>query len=190
MWHPDALDTFDNYFGSSSFFADTREALWTTTITVSHWSFRSTSATEELLKRFEEPRQNGDFPPLSIAKLGARVNIKAKFEAAPLNDIVEEHSSSLVITGDSHGYNWISSIWSSLTNCSSISSPINSLPRVLQLFIHQQASGRCLVFIVLLGHLCEKLAREYEIIILRLDTVVELGVLHTFLFTYRSIIAH
>jgi len=36
MWHPDALDTIDNYFGASSRFAENREAMmWTTTITIS-----------------------------------------------------------------------------------------------------------------------------------------------------------
>jgi hypothetical protein len=155
--------------------------MWATTITISHWSIRPTSITKELLERFEEPRQNGDFPPVNVARLGAAVNASAKSEMTPLNDIVEERSSSLVITGDSHGYYWICSMWSSLTNYSSISTPIDSLPRVLQLFIHQQACGRCLVFLVLLGHLCEKLAGEYEIIISRLDTVVELGVIYSLL---------
>jgi hypothetical protein len=36
MWHPDALDTIDSYFGASSRFAENREAtMWTTTITLS-----------------------------------------------------------------------------------------------------------------------------------------------------------
>jgi hypothetical protein len=62
IWHPDALDTFDNYFGASSRFADTREALWTTSITISHWSIRSAEVTKELLDRFEEPARTATFP--------------------------------------------------------------------------------------------------------------------------------
>lgn len=35
MWHPDALDTVDSYFGATSRFMDNREVtMWTTTITI------------------------------------------------------------------------------------------------------------------------------------------------------------
>jgi len=53
---------------------------------------------------------------------------------------------------------------------------------VLQRFVNQQASGRCLVFLILLGHLSEKLAEEYEAILKRLDTIVELGVRDFYLY--------
>jgi hypothetical protein len=90
--------------------------------------------------------------------------------------VLEEHSSSLVITGDAHGYNWICTIWSSLTDFKSIKNSIDRLPDILQLFIHQQASGRCLVFLIILEHICEKLASEYTKILEHFDRVVELGV--------------
>lgn len=177
MWHPDALDTFDSYFGASSHFAEAREASgdWTTTITISHWSIRPTSLSEDHIRRFKENRSNGDFPPVSIAKLGLRPPQRRNREPIKPADIVEERSSSLVITGDPSGYLWICSIWSSLTTADSISGPIHSLPSVLQRFIHQQACGRCLVFLILVGHLCEKLAGEYEMILSRLDVIVGLG---------------
>jgi hypothetical protein len=36
MWHPDALDAIDSYFGPSSRFAENLEAtMWTTAITIS-----------------------------------------------------------------------------------------------------------------------------------------------------------
>jgi hypothetical protein len=53
---------------------------------------------------------------------------------------------------------------------------VRSLPPVLQRFINQQVSGRCLVFLILLGHFSEKLAEEYDTILKRLDGIVELGV--------------
>jgi hypothetical protein len=95
---------------------------------------------------------------------------------------MEERSSSLVITGDPSGYFWICSIWSSLTEHESLSLLTQFLPRVLQRFVNQQASGRCLVFLILLGHLSEKLAEEYEAILKRLDTIVELGVRDFYLY--------
>jgi hypothetical protein len=166
MWHPDALDTFDTYFSTISHFADTREALWTSTITLSHWKLLPTNIPTDESDRFYEGkvnagRTNGIFPPSKVTATGK---------------VLEERSSSLVITGDAHGYNWICSIWSSLTDFKSIKNSIDRLPPILQLFIHQQASGRCLVFLVILGHLCGKLASEYSRILEHLDSVVELGV--------------
>lgn len=184
MWHPDALDAIDSYFGATSRFSENREAMmWTTSITISHWSIRPTSLSQEHHERFNENRNNGDFPPVSIASLGFGNKKRKKAEALPPTAIVEERSSSLVITGDPSGYHWICSIWSSLTESESISQPIGSLPKILQSFIHQQACGRCLVFLVLLGHLCEKLAGEYELILSRLDVIVGLGV--SFFSVYR-----
>ena len=90
--------------------------------------------------------------------------------------VMEERSSSLVITGDPLGNFWICSIWSSLTEHDSVSALIRSLPQVLQRFINQQPCGRCLVFLILLGHVSENLAGEYDTILERLDGIVELRV--------------
>jgi hypothetical protein len=177
MWHPDALDTIDSYFGATSRFAENREAvMWTTSITISHWSIRPTSVSKEHHERFNENRNNGEFPPQSIASLGSTKKQRRILESLKDADIVEERSSSLVITGDPQGYLWICSIWSSLTDFESLSSPVGFLPKLMQRFIHQQTCSRCLVFLVLLGHLCEKLAGEYEMILSRLDVIVGLGV--------------
>ncbi|KAL2072990.1 hypothetical protein VTL71DRAFT_10314 [Oculimacula yallundae] len=176
MFHPDGLDTFDTYFGIISRFTESREAtMWTTSITISHWSIRPVSLSKGHVQMFKENRNNGDFPPVSIARLGFGSFSRKTAGSLDPTDIVEERCSSLVITGDPAGHLWICSIWSSLTDAESITSPIHSLPSVLQKFIHQQASGRCLVFLILLGHLCEKLTGEYELILERLDIIVGLG---------------
>ncbi|KAI9049724.1 hypothetical protein LZ554_005876 [Drepanopeziza brunnea f. sp. 'monogermtubi'] len=177
VWHPDALDAFDSYFGSVSRFTESREVtMWTTSITISHWSIRPVSLSAAHLQLFRENRNNGDFPPASISRLGLsaphRKNIAPPPEPAA---IVEERCSSLVLTGDPAGHLWICTVWSSLTDADAIAPPIHALPGVLQRFIHQQACGRCLVFLILLGHLCEKLAAEYEEILARLDVIVGLG---------------
>jgi hypothetical protein len=95
---------------------------------------------------------------------------------------MEERSSSLVITGDPSGYFWTCSIWSSLTEHKLVSGLIEALPQVLQRFINQQVSGRCLVFLILLGHFSEKLAEEYDSILKQLDSIVELGVRKYYLY--------
>jgi hypothetical protein len=173
------LDTFENYFGSSSRFADTKEGIWTTTITISHWSIRPTTLGEYGKYRMDsstEKRKSGKFPPPNIANLGQRsIEEDALGHDEPVN-IAEERSTSLVITGDMHGFFWICSIWSSLTKHNPLAVHISTLAPIMRMFIHQRVTGRCLVFLIILGHFCEMLATEYEIIIRRLNTVVDLGV--------------
>jgi hypothetical protein len=168
------LDTFDDYFGATSRFQERRETVWTTTITISHWCVGSNDGKDP--QQFKETRKNGDFPPAGIAELGGPTYSNRTTPGKAEKYIMEERSSSLVITGDPSGYFWICSIWSSLTEHESLSLLTQSLPPVLQRFINQQVSGRCLVFLILLGHFSEKLAEEYEAILKRLDTIVELGV--------------
>jgi len=134
---------------------------------IDSWTIRNSKVyvpdrVRELHRRF------GDFPPDSIAKLGTFL---------PGIRTVEEQSSSLVITGDPSGYLWICSMWSPVSDTDSITPVIRKvLPKILGKFIHQQGSARCLVFLVLLGHLCEKLAVEYAKIVRRLDKIMEIGV--------------
>jgi hypothetical protein len=153
--------------------------VWTTTITVSHWSIQNTDSSKEYPKRFHEGRIKGDFPPASIANLksanGRSEQGKVQNEK-PIIRVIEERSTSMVVTGDSQGFFWICTIWSSLTKYKHLAASVNSLPAVLQSFIYQQASGRCLVFLILLGHLCERLAKEHEKMLKQLNTVVDLGV--------------
>lgn len=163
LWHPDALDTFGNHFGTASRFLDNRETTWTTSITVSHWSLK---ADEDPVDKFDEGRYGGMFPPQKVVTLvprGGQGNSEAQK--------IIERCSSVVITGDQYGYFWICSAWCPLTTDLD-----ENLPSVLQTFLHQQASGRCLIFLILLGHVCEKLANDYGDILNRLDEVVELGV--------------
>jgi hypothetical protein len=98
--------------------------VWTTTITVSHWSIQNTDSSKEYPKRFHEGRIKGDFPPASIANLksanGRSEQGKIQNEK-PIIRVIEE-------------------------------------------------------FLILLGHLCERLAREHEKMLNQLNTVVDLGV--------------
>jgi hypothetical protein len=118
---------------------------------------------------FHEGRRNGHFPPHNIAQLGSSLILTA--------GNIELRSASLTITGDPAGNVWICSLWTSLTEETSISALASRpIPRVLQKFLNQQAGGRCLAFLILLGHLCEKLAVAYEGLLEELDGIVGLGV--------------
>lgn len=169
LWHPDARDTFDNHFGTASRFSDTKESTWITTITISHWTFNP-----ELKEMFDEWRLNkGTFPPSDVRRPTPRVD--QKDHSSDIRNFIEEGCSSLVITGDQHGYFWICSAWSSLTNDESLSKELEKLPKILKIFLYQQASGRNLVFLLLLGHFCEKLQSKYEDVLDDLNQFCELG---------------
>jgi hypothetical protein len=181
LWHPDALDSLDTYFGNISRFGETREAMWTTSITISHWKLgNADNKTRAVLSRadtdrFKEGknRKKAGFPPPSVLTGDAKKDSKRKGDN---RTFVEERCISLVLTGDPFGYNWTCSLWSSITNAHQVGNCIkSSLPR-LQHFIHQPASGRCVFFIFLLGHICETLADKYKQILNRLDIIVDLGV--------------
>ena len=169
VWHPDALDTFDNYFSSNAHFSDIRENLWTTTVTIPHWRLVKNSnlaITPVSSDQFHEGelnanRKDGIFSPEPHSIDGVSL---------------EERSSSLVITGDSQGYHWMCSIWSSLLDGEAVQSYTPHFRQVLHLFIHMEATSRCLIFLIILGHICEKLAHEYSRIVKYLDSVAELGV--------------
>ncbi|KAK0722603.1 hypothetical protein B0T26DRAFT_643204 [Lasiosphaeria miniovina] len=173
MWHPDALDMIDDHFGATSRFTDSREkSTWTTSITISHWTIRTCE--EHRADAFREShRQHGDFPPENIAQLGSS---SSSSELSQMMHTVQEQSSSLVFTGDAAGHLWVCSAWSGVTDSAAVAPVVSRvLPRILEKFIHQQASARCLAFLLLLGHLCEKLAVEYGKLLARLDDIMEIG---------------
>ena len=134
-------------------------------------------------KHHELHRQNGDFPPENIANLSTSAPVPADtgVEPEPQEEhIVEEQATSIVFTGDPSGYLWICSVMSPVTDSKSIGKVITDhkggIPKILRKFIHQQGSGRCLVFLLLLGHVCEKLAGEYTLLLKRLDDIMDIGV--------------
>jgi len=167
LWHPDAFDSIDDHFGAISRFTESREkSMWTTSITISHWAIRTVDEHRADPHR-ETHRQNGDFPPENIVNLG--------YESDEMH-VVEEKSSTLVFTGDPSGYLWICSVLSSSTDSDSIAAVVSRvLPNILAKFIHQQEIARCLAFLLLLGHLCEKLASEYGEVLGRLDAIMGIG---------------
>lgn len=175
------MDSLDTYFGNISRFGETKEPLWTTSITISHWDVGNIDADDlrklspEDERRFKEGdnRKKADFPPLSVLTGDAKKNLKRKGGNGPF---VEERCLSLVITGDPFGYSWTCSLWSSITKASRVKGCIDaSLPK-LQQFVHQPASSRCIFFLIFLGDICETLAGKYRQILSYLDEIVELGV--------------
>ncbi|KAK4221059.1 hypothetical protein QBC38DRAFT_149395 [Podospora fimiseda] len=168
-WHPDALQAIEDHFGTSSRFVDyVGTTRWITSIAISHWRIRNSEEHQNDIFT-ESHRQNGKFPPDNVIALGSD-SVLVKQHA------IEEQSSSLMLSGYPSGQAWICTVWSSVTDEEQIAPVIKKvLPGIMDRFIHQQGTGRCLSFLVLLGHLCQRLAAEYNILLTQLDDIMGIG---------------
>ncbi|KAK0744618.1 hypothetical protein B0T21DRAFT_282031, partial [Apiosordaria backusii] len=165
LWHSAA--SFRDYFGSISRFTNTRKGAkgWKTSITISHWILRSAAAVKSD-KYPEVHRQSGKFPPDNIAQLGTAIESQY---------VVEEKSSSMVFTGHPSGRLWICSVISPSVQRHLLDSLISNYARpILDRFVHQPSTARCLIFLMFLGYLCENLALEYEKLLAQLDNIIEI----------------
>jgi hypothetical protein len=176
MWHPEAIDTFDDHFRDSSNFFDSKQGVWITSITISFWAFKRRQQKDRNI--FQEGRDKAPFPPENVA-----LKQEAKghwWQTAKTQNItakeIEEGSSSLVFTGDTAGHWWTCSVISSVLSETAMKSLFRPTQDTLTDFIHQPSSGRCLLFLAFLGSLCESLATEYEAILAELTNAIKLGV--------------
>jgi hypothetical protein len=176
MWHPEAIDTFDDHFRDSSHFFESKQGVWITSITISFWAFKRTEKKNTHV--FQEVRDKAPFPPKNVA-----LHQDAKghwWQSTKTKNIttkeIEEGSSSLVMTGDMAGNWWTCSVISSVLSEALMKSLFVPTQETLTDFIHQPSSGRCLVFLAFLGGLCECQASEYEAILAELTNAIKLGV--------------
>lgn len=179
MWHTQAIDTFDDHFRDSSNFFDAKKDAWVTSISLSYWGLKANSRrTHEL---FHEDRDKAPFPPklVMLQKKPKRRWWRSEPERTIIANEIEEGSASLVVSGDSAGNWWTCSIISSVVSEVAMNDCIDPILEALQGFVHQPFSGRCLVFLALLGALCESLSKEYEAILKELTQAIKLGVSHT-----------
>ncbi|MCJ1399477.1 hypothetical protein MMC11_002679 [Xylographa trunciseda] len=179
MWHPRAIDTFDSYFSSFSNYANSLDHdSWTTTITLVHWAFEpptyklDTKSTAPRSRYSEDPLR-GEYPPQNVRMLLRVPRLKDEKDYRKIPGYIEERSSLIVVTGDAKGYLWTCSIWSSLICAQDV--PSQSIMNISKLFRHQQTTGRNLIFLALLGLLCEKLNAELEHGLESVKNYVELG---------------
>ena len=229
LWHPDAIDTFDDHLGDVSNFYDTTvqsltgsEDTWITGITLKHWRLLGENETEireaernvelrEITLRFERLKakeerklekstaeerarweENGErsplvkdmydyrFPPPSVQLGDSRLAADAPWgrNADPAHRLstIHELGLSLVISGDQTGRSWTCSIVCELFDEDEVAKYAGEVSHTLQMFIHQQATGRQLAFLLLLGYLCERLAEECECFMQALDGIMRYNV--------------
>ncbi|EXJ75798.1 uncharacterized protein A1O5_00305 [Cladophialophora psammophila CBS 110553] len=94
------------------------------------------------------------FPPKSVSDQRNKVDNRLS--------TIRELSISLVISGDRMGRFWICSVISELFDEAEVKEYRNEIKDILQMFIHQQYTGRVLAFLLLLGHMCESLSKECD----------------------------
>jgi hypothetical protein len=179
MWHTDAIDTFDDYFCDSSHFFDTKNQTWISSISISYWNFKKPSKENQGL--FDESRDSAPFPPPKVViqqkekvhwwKTSLRGGKYAKNE-------IEEGSSSLIILREKSGNFWTCSVVSPVLSEIAMSACVQANNVILEQFVHQASTGRCLIFLVFLGALCESLSEQYEDILEKLTKEIRLGVRH------------
>jgi hypothetical protein len=185
MWHTDALDAFDDHLGTVSRFFNGRTSsgstdVWITSISIAHWNLEYNN--EFVPNVFDEARgEKAWFPPSGVA--GVRKSVFRKIlwfwptqEHDSSNLDIGEAASTLVITGDEKGLSWTCSVISSILEEPVIALCAEDSTDVLEMFKHQQYSGRSLVFIMFLGYICESLAQKNEHFLHTLDTVMDMDV--------------
>jgi hypothetical protein len=217
MWHPYALDTFDNHLGVLSRFFNATvqlsnggEDVWITSITISHWrlqndyesyiskiedeveDYQREQRVKEQTRRQEADRRQAHGESDESVKAGAAVPLITDFPPKSVSDkrnkrpaqdgrksrlsTIRELSMSLVITGDKMGRCWTCSIVSELVDEQAVAKYTSDIKDILQMFIHQQNTGRVLVFFLLLGYLCESLSKECENFMEELDHIMGMDV--------------
>lgn len=112
-----------------------------------------------------------DFPPRSIND--QRVNVK---KGELHLSTIRELSMSLVITGDPMGRSWTCTIISDVIDEKAVARYMEEIKDILQMFIHQQYTGRVLSFLLILGYLCESLSKECEDFTKELEDIMGMDV--------------
>lgn len=194
MWHSDAMDAFDAHVGSTfaSRFIDSREGNsnlinrddeterpWTTSITIFHWEFIESFLPKDIATIFnEEQHPEIMFPPANVPqnkikkKQMAVAKAKSSDKKEPQTKHLRERSSTIAITSDTVGTFWTCSVLTSSISVEAMSAFAEDLVTPLGTFLHQRSTGRQLIFLSLLGHLCENVAKGYDEILRKVDDAV------------------
>ena len=190
MWHPDALDTFDDHLGnlskSSNGYTQSTTILndlkgrvdpgdvWITSINLSHWRLRSDQEKDLLEIEDGKDANKGaitDFPPKNVSDKRTLAE-EGHHHLLSINEM----SMSLVFTGDRMGRCWTCTIMCELIEESAMSTYIIEIMKIQQMFIHQQYAGRALCLLLLLGYMCQSLAIECESFAEELDKIMGMEV--------------
>jgi len=84
--------------------------------------------------------------------------------------------SSIVLSTNPFGDFSKCTIISELINQEEMKAVVNEARKLWQQFVHQPQTGRCLVFLLVLGKLVQKITETYNVAINKLTSILELDV--------------
>lgn len=168
--------------------------MWITSISISHWRLQTEAENyiytletelEEDNKREDSQESRkylilGGLLKRATKKPGELPSVSGKRnlseEGQPQLSTIRELSMSVVFTGDRMGRCWTCTILSEVIDEEAAQGYTKEINDILQMFIHQQYTGRILSFILLLGYLCESLSKECEKFTVELDKIMGIDV--------------
>ena len=173
LWHPGSIECFMNQFGNSSRFSHSGRSDWIINITLIYWTIDPCSngdggkaETKRSRDDFDEDRHTYSISPPRT--LGAEFH-KDLHSIAP-------HASSIFVSTNPFGNFATFSVISKVIPVSSMQKVGETASEIRRMFIDQPQTGRCLIFLSLLGQTCEKIMAEYEDTLGTLLSKVELDV--------------
>jgi hypothetical protein len=97
--------------------------------------------------------------------------------------------SSIVISTNAFGDFSKCTVISDLIGKSDMKAIVEDAQKLWQKFIHQPQTGRCLVFFLVLGKMCQQITEDYEKAIQELTSILKLDVSqHLTRFLYRGVL--
>ncbi|KAH7378145.1 hypothetical protein BKA64DRAFT_250577 [Cadophora sp. MPI-SDFR-AT-0126] len=176
VFHPESADAFsDNIFKTSRFSCKNR-GLWATNITLRSWSFARTEwsfptkpceSDQPILGPFKEDVEHcpEDEPirlPTHLHEALEKIDSASHDREDESPGHIVLHASSIVLSTNEFGDFSKCSIVSELITEATLLQLEKDVPALWQRFIHQTQTGRCLVFLLLLGCLCQAIAEEHQ----------------------------
>ncbi|PVH73146.1 hypothetical protein DL98DRAFT_659605 [Cadophora sp. DSE1049] len=188
VFHPESADAFsDNIFKTSRFSCKNR-GVWATNITLRSWSFARTAwSFPNKPCEYERPifgptRENAEHcpedEPIHLPTHLHEALEKLDSEIHDTEDKSPGHillnASSIVLSTNEFGDFSKCSIISKLITQTTLLQLEKEVPKLWQRFIHQPQTGRCLVFLLLLGQLCQAIAQEHHEAINHLTSIMNI----------------
>jgi hypothetical protein len=173
VFHPESVDGLSSHTLRVSRFSCQRRDSWVSRITLRSWSLADKPKDVENLPWGydsggpEEVYHHGSddkriFLPSTLIKPLEAVNepVSKREQDNPHQAILKV--SSIIISTNSFGDFSKCSVVTDLISDSKLRKLADVLQELWQKFIHQPQTARCLVFLLLLGLLCQEIARQYE----------------------------
>jgi len=105
-----------------------------------------------------------------------KINPKAHREEDKRPGVISLNASSIVLSTNEFGDFSKCSIISEIFTDETLLQVEKDVPVLWQRFIHQPQTGRCLIFLLLLGRLCQAIAQEHQEAINYLTSVMNIEV--------------